>query len=103
MTDVRRQKSEVSKGTALSAMLSALCLLGAILLATSYLAEAQQPKTKVPEIGVFFPGSPSAYASYVEAFRQGLQELAYIVGQSILIEYRYAEGKPDRLTEFAAE
>jgi putative ABC transport system substrate-binding protein len=66
-------------------------------------AEAQQPTKKVPVIGVFLPESPSAYASYVEAFQQGLREFGYVVGQNILLEYRYVEGKRDRVPELAAE
>jgi putative ABC transport system substrate-binding protein len=74
-----------------------------MLFGLSFSAEAQQPTKKVPVIGVFLPESPSAYASYVEAFRQGLHELGYVMGQNILIEYRYAEGERDQFPELAAE
>jgi putative ABC transport system substrate-binding protein len=63
---------------------------------------AQEPK-KTPLIGVFLPDSRAAYASYVEAFRQGLRELGYVEGQNILVEYRYAEGKRERFPELAAD
>ena len=65
-------------------------------------AEAQQP-TKVPRIGYLAAGSPSAIAARTEAFRQGLRELGYVEGKNIVIEWRYAEGKLDRLPALAAE
>jgi ABC-type uncharacterized transport system substrate-binding protein len=77
---------------ALSAMLFALWLP----------AEAQQP-TKVPRIGFFSSISPSIFSARVEAFRQGLRELGYVEGKNIVIEWRSAEGKADRLPALAAE
>ena len=62
-----------------------------------------QSAKRVPVVGVFLPETASAYASYVDAFQEGLRELGYVVGQNILIEYRYAEGKRDRFAELAAE
>ena len=88
----RRAKTIGFAGVTLCALLSALC--GS--------AQAQQPK-KVPRIGFQSAGSPSANAARLEAFRQGLRELGYAEGKNIVIEYRYAEGKFDRLNEFAAE
>ena len=64
--------------------------------------EAQQP-TKVPRIGFLTAASPSAIAARIEAFRQGLRELGYVEGKNIVIEWRYAEGKLDRLPALAAE
>jgi putative ABC transport system substrate-binding protein len=64
-------------------------------------AAAQQP-TKIPRIG-FLGGSLTATATRVEAFRQGLRELGYVEAKNIIIEWRYAEGKPDHEREFAAE
>jgi putative ABC transport system substrate-binding protein len=64
--------------------------------------EAQQPK-KVPRIGFVSAASASSQASRLDAFRQRLRELGYVEGQNIVIEYRYSEGKPDRLPALAAE
>ena len=72
------------------------------LIALCVSAYAQQPK-KVPRIGCLVGGTPSAQLTRVEAFRQGLRELGYIEGQNITIEYRYAEGKLDRVPALAAE
>jgi len=77
-------------------------LFAVVLLAVAVIAEAQQPK-KVPRIGFLVPGSHSGFAARVEAFRHGLRELGYIEGKNIEVEYRWAEGKLDRLPELAAE
>lgn len=63
-------------------------------------AEAQQP-AKVPLVGFLGPGA--AVPHLVEAFRQGLRDLGYVEGQNIAVEYRWAEGKFDRLPGLAAE
>ena len=65
-------------------------------------AEAQQP-TKIPRIGYLTSFLPLRYRARIEAFRHGLQELGYVEGKNILIEYRSADGKPDRLPALAAE
>src|SRR5262249_35474943 len=77
-------------------------LLIGLALTQIHLAEAQQPK-KVPRIGYLAPGSPSAGVPTLEAFRQGLRELGYMEGKNLIIEYRWAEGKADRLPPLAAE
>jgi putative ABC transport system substrate-binding protein len=77
-------------------------LVVVVLLAFGVIAEAQQPK-KVPRIGFLSATSPSAIAARVEAFRRGLRELGYVEGKNIVIEWQYAEGKPDRLPALAAE
>ena len=65
-------------------------------------SDAQQPK-KVPRIG-YLSGSPLfSIAERNETFRQGLRELGYMEGKNILIEWRSAEGKSDRLTALATE
>jgi putative ABC transport system substrate-binding protein len=81
-----------------------LCVaLGALLLALSFPAKAQQPK-KLPRIGYLSAGNPAAISeSAAEAFRQGLKDLGYIEGKTITIEYRHAEGKLDRLSDHARE
>jgi len=76
--------------------------LCAILFALCLLAQAQQP-TKVPRIGFLSGQSLSTISTRTEAFRQGLRELGYVEGKSIVIEWRYAEGKLDRLPSLAAE
>jgi ABC-type uncharacterized transport system substrate-binding protein len=77
-------------------------LVAVVLLAIAVIADAQQPK-KVPRIGFLGAASPSFYAARTNAFRQGLNELGYTEGKNIDIEYRYAEGKFDRLPDLAAE
>jgi putative tryptophan/tyrosine transport system substrate-binding protein len=74
--------------------------LSAMLLALCFSAEAQQPK-KIPRIG--WLGAARTSSPRIEAFRQGLHELGYAEGKNIFIEYRYAEGKLDRLPALAAE
>ena len=65
-------------------------------------AQAQQP-AGIPRIGILLAPSASSYSAWVEAFRQRLGELGYVEGKNILIEYRYAEGKYERLPDLAAE
>ena len=80
-------------------------VLGALLLALSHPAEAQQPAGKVPRIGFLTTSSASdpLNALRLDAFRQGLRELGYVQGKNINIEYRYAEGRSERLAESAQE
>jgi len=77
-------------------------ILCAMLFALYGSVDAQQP-TKIPRIG--FLGAPprSAISERIEAFGQGLRELGYVEGKNIGIEWRYAEGKLDRLPALAAE
>jgi putative tryptophan/tyrosine transport system substrate-binding protein len=70
---------------------------GAVLLAAPLAAEAQQAG-KVPRVGFLLPGSRSeSVHRVVDEFRQGLRELGYVEGQTIAIEYRWAEelGPPE--------
>jgi putative ABC transport system substrate-binding protein len=62
-----------------------------------------QQSAKMPRIGYLYGASLSAESARVPAFRQGLRELGYVEGKNIIIEYRYAEGKFDRLPALAAE
>jgi len=65
-------------------------------------AEAQQP-AGIPRIGILIAPSASSLSARVEAFRQRLRELGYVEGKNIFIEYRYADGKPERVPDLAAE
>jgi putative ABC transport system substrate-binding protein len=65
-------------------------------------ARAQHP-AKIWRIGVLWPGSSSPPNVRLDAFRQGLSELGYVEGQNIVIVYRYAEGKYERLPTLASE
>ena len=64
------------------------------------LAEAQQT-VNIPRIGILFIGGRDQ--PHLETFKQGLRERGYVEGKNIIIEYRYAEGKQDRLPQLAAE
>jgi putative ABC transport system substrate-binding protein len=74
----------------------------AFFLATVSLAEAQTPK-KIPLVGFLVPGTQSSYGARIEAFQQSLRDFGYVEGKNINIEYRYAEGKFDRVPDFATE
>jgi putative tryptophan/tyrosine transport system substrate-binding protein len=76
--------------------------LSAVLFALGSSTEAQQP-AKVPRIGYLTGATPAGQSARIEAFRQGLRDLGYVEGKNIVIEYRYAELKPDRLPALAAE
>jgi putative ABC transport system substrate-binding protein len=71
-----------------------------LLFALASSAQAQQPKTA--RIGVLVGGSVASDAARIDALRQGLRELGYIEGKNIVIEYEYASGKTERLTDLAA-
>ena len=75
---------------------------GAVLLASPRASEAQQAG-KVPRIGYLRSTSPSDRPPLLDAFRQGLRELGWVEGRNIVIDYRYAEGRFDRLPDLAAE
>jgi putative tryptophan/tyrosine transport system substrate-binding protein len=77
-------------------------LVAVILLTLAVVTEAQQPK-KVPRIGYLAAGDPASESIRSELIRAALRDLGYIEGQNIAFEHRYAEGKPDRLPELAAE
>ena len=81
-----------------------LCTIALALgiLAGPLAAGAQQP-AKVPRIGLLSPHSPSDTALWHQAFRQGLHDLGWVEGKNISIEYRYAEGRTDRLPDLAAD
>src|SRR5215471_16752572 len=77
-------------------------LVTLLFLAAATLAEAQQPR-QVPRIGFLTAGSASTVAARIEALRQGLREFGYVEDKNIVIEWRFAEGKPDRLPALVVE
>jgi len=79
-----------------------LSIIGGGLLAAPLAAEAQ-PAGKEPRIGFLSVTSPSDRPPLLDAFRQGLRELGWVEGQNIVIDYRYAEDRDDRLPGLAAE
>src|SRR4030095_9527436 len=96
MKAVKSQGSGVRK----SALCFALC---AMFFALCVSAEAQQP-AKIPRIGyVSGTGDTNNPGPNIEAFRKGLRQIGYIDGKNIVVEYRYAEGKSERLPGFVTE
>src|SRR6266849_5534306 len=77
-------------GFTLSALLLALCV-----------PSAAQQQGNVPRIGFLSQGPPRGPS--IEAFRQGLRQHGYVEGKNIVVEYRHAEGKPDRPRELASD
>src|SRR5215472_14935421 len=75
--------------------------MGTLFLTTSHLAQAQQPPTNIPRIGYLMTRSLDPVRS--ETLRQGLREFGYVEGKTIVIEWRSAEGKLDRVPVLAAE
>jgi ABC-type uncharacterized transport system substrate-binding protein len=79
-----------------------ITLLGGAAAAWSLEARAQQPG-KRPTIGYIGGGGPISQRAWVEAFVQRLQELGWIEGRTVAIEYRWGEGRAERYAEIAAE
>jgi len=79
-----------------------ICSLLTVFLLTVFSVEAQQPK-KIPRIGYLGASDRASESTRAEAIRLALRERGYIEGQSIAIEYRYAEGKRERYPDLAAE
>jgi putative ABC transport system substrate-binding protein len=79
-----------------------LVALGAGALAWAGATRAQAP-AKVRRIGLLSTTSPSVSAPWLQAFRLGLRDLGWVEGKNISIEYRYAEGRRDRLPDLAAD
>src|SRR5262245_1325391 len=78
-----------------------ICFVLTVLLLTISPAQAQQP-AKVPRIGYLSPFDAATESNRAEAIRRALRERGYIEGQNIATEYRYTEGKNDRLPGLAA-
>jgi len=66
------------------------------------LAHSQQPR-EVPRIGVLLPGTSASFAVRAKAFTDGLRDLGYVEGQTMAIEWKWAEDKIERIPELAAE
>ena len=94
-SDNRKSKIQNRKLVGIVALAVAFAMCGAV-------AQAQQPK-KVLRLGYLSNLDSARESTRVEAIRRALRQLGYIEGQNIAIEYRYAEGKRDRLPELAAE
>jgi putative ABC transport system substrate-binding protein len=81
---------------------TAIRQLATFFLVTASPVAAQQP-ARIPRIGILVAASASTVSARVEALRKRLRELGYVEGKNIVIEYRYAEGKRERLPDLAAE
>jgi putative ABC transport system substrate-binding protein len=97
VTGVRRRARIDDKR---SSIYRAVFIVGVLLLAIHPFAAAQQG-AKIYRIGVLRAGSPPD--PFIDEFRRSLGNLGYVEGKNLLFEYRYAEGKSDRLPALAAE
>src|SRR4030095_17242317 len=95
-SDNRKSKIQNQKLVGMVAIVTTMAICGAVV-------QAQQPK-KLPRIGYLVTvGDRSNPAFPDKAFQQGLRDLGYIEGENILVEYRYLEGKRDRIPSLVAE
>jgi ABC-type uncharacterized transport system substrate-binding protein len=87
--------------------LTAICVLVfALSLAVTPLVSHAQPLAKAPRIGLLLSGAappPGQASPLLDAFRSGLRDLGYIEGQNVVLEYRWSEGRDERLGELAAD
>jgi putative ABC transport system substrate-binding protein len=81
---------------------SFIALLGSAAAAWPRAARAQQPH-KLPTIGYLSGGGPVQNVQWISAFSQRLQQLGWMEGRTVAIEYRWAEARPERFAEIAAE
>jgi putative tryptophan/tyrosine transport system substrate-binding protein len=79
-----------------------ITLLGGAAASAPFAARAQQTR-KIPTIGFMSVSTPAAWSHFVVAFEQRLRELGWINGQTVAIEYRWAEGRTERFVEISAE
>jgi putative ABC transport system substrate-binding protein len=80
-----------------------ITLLGGAAAATWPLAARAQQPPRLPTIGFLVPGTPESHGKWVAAFAQRLSELGWIEGRTVAVEYRWAEGRNERMAEIAAE
>ncbi|HET7005807.1 MAG TPA: ABC transporter substrate-binding protein [Candidatus Binatia bacterium] len=80
-----------------------LSILAAVLIVYLGTVARAPQAAKIPQIGFLGATSRAAISARVEAFQQGLRELGYVEGKNILVEYRWADGKIERLPDLAAE
>jgi len=90
-----------SKGRKMSTRRKLIVALAAGAFAVSLTSFAQE-RRQLWRIGILWD-SPAVLPDAIEAFRQGLRDLGYVEGRNIVIEYRWAEGKPERMRELAEE
>jgi putative tryptophan/tyrosine transport system substrate-binding protein len=79
-----------------------IALLGGVVAGWPVAARAQQPK-RLPTIGFLGTSTPAGWTQWSAAFIQRLHELGWVEGRTVAIEYRWAESRPERFKEFAAE
>src|SRR6185503_8381976 len=96
---LRTRHSALRWGVAMKRLFSILLIIAVVGVGAT--VDAQQT-VKIPRIGFLSAASLSSVAPRIDGFRQGLRELGYVEEKNIVIEWRHAEGKPDRVREFAA-
>src|SRR5262245_47200530 len=74
-----------------------------VLLAAPFSTAAAQAKEKVPRVGSLWPNNRSPHQRTLDAFQEGLRDLGWVEGKNVVIEYRWAEGRSERLPTLAAE